>query len=318
MKIKKILLYRGLFTLLIAGSLASCENFFETTITIDPPPTIESLVLQGRASRGDKEIRFRITEALPILSDQNFEVPSNLEVKVLHNGVSAMIDTVWSIDISTNQSKFTHHKATLNDTLKVGDVIVITVAHPDYKAIRVTDTVPPMVEVIDPIYKKESLEDFDGRFNPIEFKINSKEPIVYIIANLSTLYPGGRCEEFDSKTGVCIKRDTVYNNNRLTFNDPDVITYSSAYIRHSETKNSKVYKGQSRSWFYGSQPFDANPKLEVFAINKKYYDFLISEKNYAESTDNPFSTAVNVITNVENGLGFFGLTNATEYYMKEM
>jgi Domain of unknown function (DUF4249) len=54
----------------------------------------------------------------------------------------------------------------------------------------------------------------------------------------------------------------------------------------------------------------------VIALNKKSYDHYISKKLYEDANENPFATPVNLVANVENGFGHFGLYNVKEVFVK--
>jgi hypothetical protein len=289
----------------LISSLVSCDNFFETTLEIYPPKQVESLVLNGSGIVGRREILFRITESLPIFSNQAFLVPDNLVIKVTHNSNVMKVEEIKD----PNTTKITNHKAILNNALKVGDIITITAAHPKYKSISVTDTVPENVEILDAIYTEEGGKDMDGEFSIVEFNIKPKRNNFYVEMSLSTLNP--RC--LDSE---CKKIDTVYSRRRLEFNDPNIITNRNAYIKSDGNLSTKYYRGTSNRNLIGPT-FIKKPKLTVVALNKKSYDHFISKKLYDDANENPFATPVNLVSNVENGFGHFGLYNVKEVFMKE-
>ena len=294
-----------ILSILLISSLVSCENFFETTLEIDPPKQVEALVLNGSGIVGRREVLFRITESLPIFSNQAFQVPNDLIIKVTHNGNIMKVEEVKD----PNTTKIANHKAILNNALKVGDIITITAAHPKHKSISVTDTVPENVDILDAIYSEEGGKDMDGEFSIVEFKINPKRNNFYIELSLSTLNP--RC--LDSE---CKKIDTVYSRRRLEFNDPNIITNRNAYIKSDGNLSTKYYKGTSNRNLIGAT-FIKKPKLTVIALNKKSFDHYISKKLYDDANENPFATPVNLVSNVENGFGHFGLYNVKEVFMKE-
>lgn len=305
--------YKLYLSVLIAGIILSgCENFFETTIDIDPPPQIKALVLNGRAFCGERVINFRITESLPVLSDEKFITPENLNINLTLNGNSIRVDTAMIFDVVTGKYILGYHRCTLPQPLKTGDKVTITASHPNHKSISVTDSVPAMADVPGSLYTHEAGSDLNGYFSYVDFDLKPTTNLRYY--NLALQTRKINCNNPPS----CSKFDTIYENRSLEFNDPDFITNgNNAYLNTRGNTGIKSYRGRSPLNSWGGTPFARKPRLTITVFNEKYYNFLVSRKQYEDASDNPFSSPVNIISNVAGGLGVFGLGNRRTVLMVE-
>jgi hypothetical protein len=282
-----------IFVSLSLFSFMGCEDFFETTIDLDPPKHEPKLALVAAAKAGDDQILVKLTKSAGILEpDSLLKTIAGAQFSVTLNGNSISAEEFYG---PNNQ---TLYKLKLPGDLKEGDEVSIKVDYPGFKTLETKATVPEIPRISNAKYtvnggKNEEGDDiskltFDyaSGLKVAYFKIESTEEIIY-------------CSVYDD-FGACIEYDTFIYTSNMKIND-------AAAVKENYAKK-KIEDGVKKN--YTCQTYRTNEiTCTITSLSQEAYDYEISRIQYNESIDNPFATPVNVKSNIINGFGYFILNN---------
>lgn len=305
--------------LVCASLLFSCE----TKITDIVIPFTKQLVVEAYLCPQDTLIKFNISSNSPtvgLVSDSNIVHPVPNALVILSDGqkqVQLRFKGVF-IQMLLGGSQRLSAGYFVLDTREfpiiVGKTYTLKVTAPGYPPVTATCTVPENK------FDKKNIQLTSGNLTASErgtlhSKLIWKDIIGeenYYKINLYYTYN----DEFrspDSKGGWQIKRNEELVN---TLNERE--TYFSDYGLDGQnfTKEGTVYYNQypipaDTSFGYvlvKNQKMVANVAL----ISKEFYTYQIKLIKQRDSQGNPFAEPVQVIGNIEGGLGFFGAYNRTE------
>ena len=142
---------------ILAFSFSSCENFFETTLELDPPPFEKKLVLIANLKSGTDEFQVYVTENFGILDDEQITTLTDPKIEFTING------QVFDNYVRTIQDKgylFIFDLA--NVDIKPGDVCRILVSHDGFPMATSTQVVPPKVDLSSIKYLENGGLDTEG------------------------------------------------------------------------------------------------------------------------------------------------------------
>lgn len=108
--------------------------------------------------------------------------------------------------------------------------------------------------------------------------------------------------------------DQFINDYYLQSPDPllkDAIGYG--LVLSDQSFNGSTYRVRIQADNYNEDP---RPALEVFHITEDAYRYSVSRIAYEDSVDNPFAEPVNVHNNMENGYGYFLLSNGRKQVLE--
>jgi hypothetical protein len=289
---KQIIILFISFTII---SLYSCEDFFETTITIDPPKHEPKLALIAIGNEGDVEIIARLTQSAGILEADSLVKPiSNAKFNATLNGKSVAVTEVRDLE---NEPVY---KISLGQALVANDVVEIKVDFPGFKTLEAKAKLPVKPSVTNIVFTREGGKDgFGDQISKLSFDYESSDPTSFFKVEVGEeVY---FCTDFDPITYDCLKYDTTLYYNPLTINDPSVTTegYVKKKIEDGKKKNyiGQIYRNDVKRTFY------------IVNMSEESFEYEVSKIQYENSVDNPFATPVNVKTNIINGFGYFALNN---------
>jgi len=121
----------------------SCDNFFETTLEIDPPPFQKQLVLHTYLSNLDTAITAMVSENIGLLESRDtLAYINDAVVEVLIDGtVKYRLDYV-----SNREGRFENYRISGLDPQDLIDKEVeFRVSHPDFIAISAKQSMPSFV-----------------------------------------------------------------------------------------------------------------------------------------------------------------------------
>lgn len=288
---------RQLYIPLIAFSmmLVSCEDAFETTLTIDPPEHIDRLVMHAYGSTNDNDLQVSLSKSTPLLSSNT---PSQ---------ISNAIVTLWKGDalIATLEEVNNGFSAEFNYILPSGTIVYekgstyrLEAEATGFEKIIGRATVPNDVPLQDLRYEEEGTSLEPGDFNSeveIDFEDAPQEENFYEIG----------LRRFVENFGNPFYREIDID----TF-DPaaqEGISYANLIV------NDLSFDGESKTLpiIFNRQSSQAIDDLFVLwrVTSEDHYLFNKTARRQINTEENPFSTPVQIYSNIENGIGIFSIVN---------
>lgn len=298
---------RSIFFLFGIGILfSSCsEDFFSQTLDIDPPEYDKQFVLHGFGSNTDSVFRVSLTQNYGILeqvADSAWAVPdATLE---LYEGGQKIATLYHSIFISAF-----FESAITPGFFQAGKTYDLRASHPDFPTVICSQTMPDPVAVDSVRFREKAGVDSDGsRLSAIDAFIHDEPGVEnYYEIRVSILYPDLEFN-YDSLGNLIV--DTIgyqsYPREMTDSDDPNaLITYGGGIAVSDRFFDGESYKFVAK--FYESSGFTY--QVSVRAVTEQYYLWSISAERKYNSDDNPLAEPVTTYTNLENGIGAFGLVN---------
>ena len=207
---------------------------------------------------------------------------------------------------------------------EIGKEYRIEVLHNDFDDVFSKTIIPPVVKLnyIDTVksFNQDGYEVYNfyanftdpGAINNYYYlKMKNRYKIeVYDenIITIDTLYVGPDTTIVNITQGgtyyKSLEESLYYQSDDLIFEEYH--PGSNGQIFSDEIIDGKSYtlKTSVQHWsFYA----DTNTVIiELYAINKELYQYLISYSKHNEASGDPFAEPINVFTNIENGIGIFG------------
>ena len=115
-------------------------------------------------------------------------------------------------------------------------------------------------------------------------------------------------QQFDCDTLTPPNCDTIFGTNTTFVTSPDpLLTYGGNYglVVTDQSFAGSTYR--IRVQFNSSR--DVPPVLEVYSLTEDTYRYAVSFEAYQDARDNPFSEPVSVHNNIDDGYGFFLISN---------
>jgi hypothetical protein len=292
--INKFLMLLCFFTFL------GCEDFFETTIEIDPPKYEPRIAINSVVENGDTEMIVVLTKSTGIL-----EIEDNIDITL----PGAKIDfKLNGVNITTIQERRFpaegYYEIDLPSALKVGDKIEMKVTYPNLPVAEVTSIIPAIPTISNVKYQQDGGKNIDGsEVSKITFDLTSDVASYFRCdVKINSIY----CRSFDTKN-MCSNYDTANYAQPIEFTDPSVI--DATFVKKSANDpRTKTYIGTTYRNFNiaGSSK---GTEIEIYTLDEATYNYEVSKFLYYQSTDNPFATPVNIKSNVKNGYGGIQIYN---------
>lgn len=275
--------------LLLAFAIVSCEDAFETTLEIDPPAYEKQLAISAFGSTLDSMLRIKVTTTAGLLEQDN---GSNNEVDDAQINLYKDNEFITSVPYG--------HYLGFNYTLKnivfeVGSEYKIEVNATGYPMATAFASLPKPSEILSIQFDIDGLSnDFDNDRSEIEVlfkdepnKDNYYEAGAYIIENL-------------------------FNQN-IDIESVDPITLES-FAYENIILDDQSFNGEKKELLlnmYRMKKEDVKDKLYLNwkDISRDHFLFSKTARIQNDSEDNPFSTPIQVYSNITNGVGIFSLVN---------
>jgi len=283
--------YKTSLALLITFSLVSCEDFFETTLELEVPEAESQLVLGAVLSSNSTTAAAALSETVSLQADPTIGFINDGEVNLqLPSGDSFMLN-------ATGQEGA--YSSTMPVAYETGSY-TITADAPDGRSVTATAALPskPLISEATATFNENPNSD---RFNWIAVDI-----IIQDEPSSSNFY----------KVDLCIKlRDAGQHCPYIESDDPNVFQ-SSDYP--SMLLSDATFEDESyRLRVYFSKYFDQERlqyvKVNVAGISEDHYRYDRYLTAQQENEDNPFTSPVQLHTNIEGGQGLFAIEHVNTY-----
>ena len=300
---------RNFFILLIISiGFASCDdNFLSQTLEIDPPPYEKQLVLHGFGNNLDSVFRITLTQNFGILEtvpDGAWVVPG-ATVELLENGQKKANLT------QDDPGKAWYTAPVLTDLFVSGNVYEIRASHPDFNTVNTAQMMPFPVQVDSARFRPNAGVDTDGsKLSAVEIFLQDPPGIEnFYEIRIAIVDPVLKYIQ-DANGNYII--DTIgyqeYLIDPVNSEDPNaILTYGSGIAISDRFFDGKAYKFSARmyDYSYGNHQF----RVHVRAISEESYLWGVSAQLKYDTEDFPFADPVTTYTNLNNGIGIFGLAH---------
>ena len=291
--------YKHILFLGIILSLSSCEDFFETTLEIDPPEHVEQLVVQAFGSTETDVLNVSVSKTTGILDDvyeDDLQI-NDAAVVLIHNGTSYALDFTTP---SQNQGKpYNYILADGNIDLKAGELYTLEVETSGFEKAIATCSVPNIVLPDNFEFDEEGPNVFESEYSEVSMILS--DPIAE-----DNFY------EFNLSIGNEFNNEIYFQSVYTETLDPVVEEAISGLLLKDISFNGedKVLELLLERFYIQNEP-DVADRIYVSwrTVSEDHYLYTKSFEQHLESADNPFASPVQVYSNVENGLGIFTIYN---------
>jgi len=277
--------------------LSSCEDFFETTLEIDPPEHTETLAVHAFGNSRTNELNVLVSDTRGILESFDFDTDriDNAEVKLfLDNELIAVLE---------NQSQETANYVLPEGThdFQVGATYKIEVTAPDYPVATAFATIAHDVNPIALAFEEDAGADFEqDSASGINVTINddpAKKDFyeVYCLMKNSSSDPSA-VDYFNISTDS-LDPTTVYGFRNLMYND-------------------ETFNGEEKTFELRIRKFTVPEEIDLLHLNwrivsEDHFLFNKSLQAFFDADGNPFASPVQIYSNFENAIGIFSIVNET-------
>jgi len=280
----------GLLLGLLPFFFTSCSDFFEKEIAIDPPDYVDQLVIHSFFDPvNDSILNILVTRPQEIFGVRNLSgLVDDAEVSVIAGGNE--------LEVNHRQLTNINHRPLANFytgpiSVDPGDEVFIRVSHEDRQEAVVSQVVPQPVIPDSVIFIERAGIDVDGESRS-GFDIYFSDP------------PGE--ENFYYISGVYMSQFSTFYFS-LESLEPGSETYNRGVIIRDKTFDGEDVRLRLllSSNFSGFDPqyFELNFR----SVTSDFYSHVQSVERYENSIDNPFVTPAQLYSNVDGGLGIFGI-----------
>ncbi len=285
-----------LFVVLLLGTVSACDNFFESTLEVDPPEHTPQMTVHAYLMDNDTAIGVSVGRSFGVLEtvddfESHFLDGANVEI-YQQGDLKYTLSPVEEIFTEPGFNFLPiNYGIVLSEPLGgIGDSFEIRVSHPDYGTIRAVQTIPAPVGVTSAVFEEDGGigGDTGERTNIVD--ITFTDP------------PG---------TGQFYEIAVVKYN-------LDFFEYY-AYYSHSADPN--IEEGDNNLFLLSDlaidgreytvrieldAPFEENMHVAFRTVSEDWYLYSKSINAFKASDDfGFFAEPVTVHSNIENGLGIF-------------
>ena len=286
----------------------SCEDFFATTIEVDPPVHEEQIVFQTFPSNLNTTLEASVSKSVGLLED--IELTKNLisdATVELFEGDNLITDLVAQEVDPQSFISFNYKKNTFDPIFKEGKTYTYKINHSEFGEVSATQTMPFHVPLTASKYREGTGVDMYGERTD-EASIIFQDP-----AGEANYYEIVLAAERDFN-GIL-----YYENIWATTNDLNVFAsdYGSTMLLSDEALDGKEYNLVLNFNAYGG--FDEN-KYFVFwrSVTEDYFLYAKSVSLFQEASDfGGFAEPVSLHSNINNGLGIFAVRSEQIYQLVE-
>ena len=299
--------------LLVSAGFSSCsEDFLSQTLTIDPPEYEKQFVLHGFGSNLDTTFKISLTQNFGILetvADSAWAV-KNATVEIFEGGQKLAM-----LNVAPDNPK-SYQAQVMPGFFEPGKTYELRASHPDFPTVTSRQTMPDPVDVDSVRFRQKAGIDPDGsNLSAIDVFLNDKAGVEnFYEIRLAILTPNLEFN-YDSLGNVIV--DTIgYSYYAVSITDSDdpnaQITYGDGIV-----VNDRFFDGQSYKFvakFYESYGYT----YQVFmrAVTEEYYLWSLSAQRKYNADDNPLAEPVTTYTNLDKGIGAFGLAHEQRFEVK--
>jgi hypothetical protein len=292
--IKSKYIFLGLIVLLFS----SCEDFFETTIEIDPPEFTEQVVIQAFGNTNANELKVTVTRSYGILEDNDFEelLINDAEVNLIYQGTVYPLEAT---DFSFNEGEA--HNYLLDEGIiafEAGETYELEVIAAGFDTATASCTVPLSTLPHDITFELDGPSSFEDDYSRIGMVLNDP-------SGIENFYEMGMVAKFIFDNG-----DSIYSSLYTESFDPVIEESVGTLILKDASFDGeqKILELLLPRDFFISEPGLENRLFLTWRnTTEDHYRYVKSIEQNINTVDNPFASPVQVFTNVENGLGIFSI-----------
>jgi hypothetical protein len=289
--------------------LNSCDDFFETSIEIDPPSYEKKLAIIGEAKAGDSEIILKISESIGVLENDSllFSI-SGVNVSAKINNVTLVVKETKVKNNTRDNIKYTIE---VPQKLKGGDIVKIEAKYKDLPIAVIESKMPLSPKIENVKLNKSAGKDREGNeLSKLEFNYHTLDPTIYLAGYYENQFI--YCNASTTINGMfkCNSYDTTLQVQNIRFQDPEA-AYNFYLKKSNADQLSKEIIMTFTNSFFSNNGLNNKTIIILESHNNDGYNYLVSARNYNNAIDNPFSTPVNIYSNVKNGYGILILSNNT-------
>jgi hypothetical protein len=299
-------------------SLSACREYID--IDIDEKEKV--MVLNGFLNT-DSTVRVNLAQSLGVLeSNNNFQFISDADVDFYEDGQmkeSLQYDSLgyYSGTSRPQAGKSYEIRASAGSFKDIKSRIFI----PQPVAVKEINADFTLDSVTEQWWNPQTQQYFDTTIvrmseeGTIEVKFDDPaDEKNYYFLTFNCLMPTYKWEDgYEVRTGEQMI-SLSYDINTISYENYLYMANFSGYVISDDFFNGQTYALTARiySWAfteyaYGS--YNALPLSPIYvnlhSVSEEFFDFVISYSKYDETAYNPFAEPVNVLSNVENGYGFF-------------
>jgi hypothetical protein len=280
--------------LAFAFCLSSCEDFFETQIDIDPPEVVPKLVVNTFINLEQDSVGFFIRTNEPLGSETSTSL-TNIEAEITIENVSDNV-TITADKNTQSPIPYNYLNSNINtDFLNADDEYLFTVRDlsGDYPTASAQVRFPSKSTIKNIEYKYEGGIREDGD-EASSFKITFDDPVdeknFYEIGIIRD-YDPNRPSSYDFASSIDIAASKGFINDFVLLTDE-------SFNGEEKTIELKTFRNS-----VDNIPFHIGWRN----VTEDYFKYSKTLRAQGDFGDNPFSSIVQVFTNVENGLGIVSL-----------
>jgi Domain of unknown function (DUF4249) len=291
--------------LFLAGLCASCEGFFDQRLEVDPPAFEPKIVLHAFINQQDSMLTANVSRNIGIFGKTGVDSLFNLPGAT----VTWYQDGVKKGDLAPDPKQDNIYSMPLTNPLESGRLYEIRASHPNFTAIRSQGVMPGPLNAQNPAIREDARVGQEGeRYSVVEIDIRDQPGVrnfyeMHLVLNA-----------FQYRTNPATGKRDSFPYNYQTFPrelaEPVMIRgIQNSVLLSDATFDGQTYSAQfafSRSFGHGGNK-TIKYTLRVRNVTEDYYKWSASYEKKVSAENNFFSEPVFVHTNIENGLGIFGL-----------
>ena len=281
--------------LILAVTFSGCDDAFETTLEIDPPAHTDRLVIHAYGSTNGEDLKVHLTRSSALLDDINNNLISGAKV-TLWKGQEEIAELQEVT--SGSDFRFNYILPEGSITYEKGTTYRLEVQADGFETAIGTATVPNDIPLLKQKFEEDGTSLESGDFNS-EIEIEFQDP-----ANQENFYEVGVVLLINN--GGNPYYDEVYTE---TY-DPaaqEGISYSNLII------NDLSFDGELKNLPLIIERFDEQAVDNMYVLwritSEGHYLFNKTARKQDDLNENPFSSPVQVYSNIENGIGIFSIMN---------
>jgi len=283
------LIMKNIFLVLfILLFLTSCEDFFATTIKVDPPEHEDQMALHAYIGDTDSIIAISVTKSIGILEDrsQSATYVDDATIEFFKDG-----QLLFTFDpLSTDERPLNYFKDLDQQLGGIGSEFEIRATHPELGTASAKQIMPNVVSMTAVKFEENAGVREGERVDGVELTFKD---------------PGGEKNYYEF-SAYRIRSGGFADDLSTDTNDPLVhesINYG-AWLLSDETFDGKEYK---ITLLENYNSFGNDVVIVVNNITEDWYNYSKSVRDQLNTEDlGLFAEPVSISTNVEGGLGLFG------------
>ena len=296
-----------LFFSIISLLMASCRgDFFDQVVEIDPPTYEGKMVMSEIYSNYDTVARALIRRNFGLLEDLDKQETNlaNVSARILKDGQPWATFTYLPDEYEAN------YQCLLPEPFEYGHSYTFEAEHADFPSTSATQTLPKVVENVSVVYDPEGGFDFYGdRLGSVD--ISFDDP-----ADEANFY-GVKVLYYQLQV---LGQDTIrYGPYEVYFDNSNNIDAQYG-IGDFMVISDELFNGERALVNYQFPNYYDDNQLELevhfYHLNEATFKNLITRQRVLDTQDFPFAEPVTVFSNLDNGIGLFGLANEQVYKIK--